>query len=255
MKFKLEQKTFDILQHIVFLSKKSAKIVNFQFLKGRTQTYVSPKQDIFVKFDLPKPITFDYSIFDLESFIAEEIKEIDSTVKLSFKSKLVYPTQSIINKFTKSKIIETVNCNFDFLQKFYQPKKLKFKYFNIYSNEKKLSFRFQNHHYDYWSEETDNQIIENSNIKTKKKFRYIIERSNVVLFPDDYEIILRKQTVQFRCKNSSQNLSIFLTPEKEYHGVQVRKFFDANSDEVTGIKLTDKDLIKLYQRKKSVIYG
>ena len=78
MIYNLDNKTITILEHIVFVAEKSAKQVQFCFTKGKKQYYINPSKDIFVSFELDKPITFDYPIRDLTTFLARAVKVLDS---------------------------------------------------------------------------------------------------------------------------------------------------------------------------------
>jgi|TARA_Y100000310_G_scaffold298637_1_gene332742 hypothetical protein len=237
MIYNLSNKTNIILKFIIHQVRKSAKIINFQFVQGKTQTYITPKKDMFIKFDLDKPIPFDYSIFDLETFVAKKKNKINSEKNTDKKRQLVVPNKREIKFFTQQTEVERIS----FLHKDLQQclsSTIKGKWFNIYSENNTLYYRFQNHSWDWWSDDFEKEVIKKG--KSKRKFRYVIERSKLRLMPQDYVLICRLGLLEFKLK--SYPLSYFIKPEKEYQGVQVRKFFDSTP------KITDKHLIQNYKR-------
>ena len=78
MKYTLTDKTITILEHIIFVAEKTAKIVQFCFVKGKKQSYINPQEDIFVTFELDNPIKFDYAISNLKTFLGRAVKVLDS---------------------------------------------------------------------------------------------------------------------------------------------------------------------------------
>ena len=56
MKYTLTDKTITILEHIIYVAEKTAKTVQFCFIKGKKQSYINPQQDIFVTFELEDAI-------------------------------------------------------------------------------------------------------------------------------------------------------------------------------------------------------
>ena len=109
MIYNLDNKTITILEHIVFVAEKSAKQVQFCFTKGKKQYYINPSKDIFVSFELDKPITFDYPIRDLSTFLARAVKVLDSDKIKINKDDLVLPTHEEILSFESSKTVDVAD--------------------------------------------------------------------------------------------------------------------------------------------------
>ena len=110
MKYTLADKDIAILEHVVFVAEKSAKTIQFCFRKGKHQTYINPKKELFVSFDLQTPIDFDYPIANLKTFLADDIKDLDpdkNNVDISKLSKGVFIIKmSTANKSTTTKLIK-----------------------------------------------------------------------------------------------------------------------------------------------------
>jgi hypothetical protein len=70
MKHTLTDKDITILEHIVFVAEKSAKVIQFCFKKGTHQVYITPKKELLITFNLSTPIAFDYPVANLKTFLA-----------------------------------------------------------------------------------------------------------------------------------------------------------------------------------------
>ena len=100
MKYTLTDKTITILEHIIYVAEKTAKTVQFCFIKGKKQYYINYLKDIFVTFELEEAIPFDYPIYNLKTFIVRAVKVLDSDKNKTKKSDLaLIPTKEHIREF------------------------------------------------------------------------------------------------------------------------------------------------------------
>jgi hypothetical protein len=95
---------------LVFVAEKSAKTIQFCFKKGKHQTYITPKKDWLVSCDLQAPISFDYPIANLKTFLADDIKDLDPDKNNVDISQLVLATDKDELGFN-TKIILVWGCD------------------------------------------------------------------------------------------------------------------------------------------------
>jgi hypothetical protein len=237
----LTNKDITILEHIIFLCEKSAKQIQFCFNKGKKQFYISPKKNILITFELSSPISFDFPISDLKSFLGKSIKKIDSNDIEVDKERLVLPTPEEIKNFEKEEKILKFDFSFEDLKKINSNKVSKFKYINFLGVDKQFTYRLQNHIWDWWRDENNKFII--SKGKINLKFRYVLERYNLSrLLPNNYQVILKKKVIQFTHKH----LNYYFLPEVEFHGQGVRSFYFISNT------VNDVDLISRYKKLKFI---
>ena len=109
MKHTLSTTDLTILEHIVFVAEKSAKTVQFYFKKGTEQTYITPKKDLLVIFNLSEPIGFDYPVIDLKKFIATYSPgAVDSQKNTVDISSMVIHTQEDAERF-KTDVVQELD--------------------------------------------------------------------------------------------------------------------------------------------------
>ena len=235
MKYKLSNRTITILDHIVFVAEKSAKVVQFCFKKGVKQYYINPKKDLLVSFNLDKKINFDYPISNLKTFLARAVGEIDSEKSIADVNKLVLPNKDNIKEFEKKKVVETLNFTYNDLK---TTKSLhKFKYLNIMGVNNKCVFRYQNHFNNWWFDDGNKKVI--SKGKCSRKYRYVLERTKIKLLPNDYKLICRDEVLQFQLKY----LNYYFLPEVSWQRQSVKDWVVANA------QVNDKHLLGLYKSK------
>ena len=235
MKHTLSTTDLTILEHIVFVAEKSAKTVQFYFKKGIEQTYITPKKDLLVTFNLSEPIGFDYPVIDLKKFIATY-----SPVAVDFKkntvdiSSMVIHTKEDAERF-KTEIVQELDFTFDDLQTNQRLKK--YKHLNILGEKNKCIFRYQNHEKSWWFDDGNKKIIEHG--KSSRKFRYVIQRDKLRLLPNDYKLILRETSIQFQYKH----LNYYFLPDVSWKRQSVKDWTTATSI------ITDSHLIEQYRKK------
>ena len=108
MKYTLADKDITILEHLVHVAEKSAKTIQFCFRKGKHQTYINPKKELFVSFDLQTPIDFDYPIANLKTFLSNEIRDLDPDKNNVDIKQLVLPTDKDEDGFN-TQIIQEID--------------------------------------------------------------------------------------------------------------------------------------------------
>ena len=232
MKHTLANTDITILEHIVFAAEKSAKVVQFCFKKGIEQSYITPKKDLLITFNLSTPITFDYPIANLKTFLAGAITELNSDKNQTDTSQLVLHTTQDIADF-QSKIVQELGFTLDDLKTNQRLKK--YKHLNIMGVNKKCVFRYQNHERSWWFNDGNREIIEHG--KCNRKFRYVIARDRLRLLPNDYKLILRdKDVIQFQLKH----LNYYFLAEVSWQRQSVKDWTNAYS------MITDKHLIARY---------
>jgi len=237
----LTHKDITILEHIVFLCEKSAKQIHFRFSKGKKQSYISPKKDILITFELSTSIDFDYFTDDLKSFLGQNTNKIERNNSLEDSERLVLPTEEEIKDFENRKKISEFDFSFEDFKKINSNKLSKFKYINIMGVDKKLSYRLQNHIWDWWRDENEKTIIQKG--RSNLKFRYVLERYYLSrLLPNNFNVTLRKKVIQFTHKH----LNYYFLPEIEFHGQGVKNFYSISN------KVSDEDLIERYKKLKFV---
>jgi len=237
----LTNRDITILEHIIFLCEKSAKQIQFCFIKGKKQFYISPKKNIFITFELSTPIDFDYPISDLKSFLGKGKRKIDSDVIEVDRERLVLPTQEEIKNFENKEKITQFEFSFEDFKKINSNKLSKFKYINFMGVDKKFSYRLQNHIWDWWRDENNKSIIKKGKINLK--FRYVLERYNLSrLLPNNFKVTLRKKVIQFTHKH----LNYYFSPEVEFHGQGVKNFYSISNT------VEDVDLISRYKKLKFI---
>jgi hypothetical protein len=235
MKHNLTDKDLLILEHIVFVAEKSAKIIQFYFKKGTEQTYITPKKDLLVTFNLSEPIGFDYPVNDLKKFLTTSSAEaLDSEKNTVDISSMVIHTQEDAERF-KTDLVQEIDFTFNDLQTNQRLKK--YKHLNIMGANKKCIFRYQNHEKSWWFDDGNKEIIEHG--KSSRKFRYVIERVKLRLLPNDYKLILRDNSIQFQYKH----LNYYFLPEVSWKRQSVKDWTNA-----TAI-IDDEHLIKQYRKK------
>jgi hypothetical protein len=235
MKYKLTDKTKIILEHIVFVAEKSAKQVQFCFMKGKKQYYINPSKDILVSFELDRPITFDYPIKDLKTFLGEAVVELDSNNISITKDELVLPTKIEIKLFEDKKIIQSTK----FTQKdLLQLIRNKFRYMNVIGENKEFIIRYQDHLNDWWFDDGNKKIFTLG--VANRKFRYVIKRDRIKLLPNDYKLVCKEGGIlNFQYKH----LNYYFKPENFWQRQQVKSWVTIKD------KIKDKDLIALYKSK------
>ena len=197
MKHTLANTDITILEHIVFAAEKSAKVIQFCFKKGIEQSYITPKKDLLITFNLSTPITFDYPIANLKTFLAGAITELNSDKNQTDISQLVLPTTQDIAVF-QTKIVQELDFTLDDLKTNQRLKK--YKHLNIMGVNKKCVFRYQNHERSWWFDDGNKEVVNHG--KCSRKFRYVIARDRLRLLPNDYKLILRdKDVIQFQLKH------------------------------------------------------
>jgi hypothetical protein len=237
----LTNRDITILEHIIFLCEKSAKQIQFCFNKGKKQSYISPKKNIFITFELSTPIDFDYPISDLKSFLSKSKRKIESNIFEVDKERLVLPTQEEIKNFENQEKITQFEFSFEDFKKINSNKLSKFKYINFMGVDKQFSYRLQNHIWDWWRDENNKFIIKKGKINLK--FRYVLERYNLSrLLPNNFKVTLRKKVIQFTHKD----LNYYFSPEVEFHGQGVRSFYSISNT------VNDVDLINRYKKLKFI---
>lgn len=225
MIFKLSNTDLEILKHIVFVAKKIANTINFNFIRGKKQYYLTPKKDLLIYFELSKSISFEYPVYDLESFLSylqrNKSNAIDNTKRFSRKDDLFLPSAELIKDFLNRKLVYKTNFTFEDLQICNSTKVSNFKYLDITTNLKKLNFRYQTYTYSWW--ETDKAEIFVKE-KVKKKFRYLLERKKLRLLPTDYVLLLKDKMIVFKTKDYP--LEYHFIPDRHFHSRRVRDYFD-----------------------------
>ena len=235
MIYKLTNKVITILEHILIVAEKSAKQVQFCFIKGSTQYYTTPKKDILVSFELDKPIEFDYPIRNLKTFLENADLVLDTKNISVKKNELVLPTKIDIKSFEKKENIQVSNFKHNDLL---QVSKLKFKYMNLIGNDNKFTIRYQNHVNDWWFDDGNKKVIPQG--VASRKFRYIIKREKIRLLPQDYKLTCKKGGVlNFKYKH----LNYYFKSEKSFEKQQVKPWLTIRN------KVKDKHLIALYKSK------
>ena len=251
MKHTLSTTDLTILEHIVFVAEKSAKTIQFCFKKGKHQTYITPKRDLLVSFDLQTPIDFDYPIANLKTFLADDIKDLDPDKNNVDISQLVLATDKDEEGFNTKIIYELDFTHADLIN---NQKLKKYRHFNIIGQgpEQKeenaqlvgkqtsntlLYFQYQNHERSWWFDDNNKKHV--SKGKSTRKFRYVMKRDVLRLLPNDYNLILRKEVVQFQFKH----LNYYFLPVVVWTSHSVKDWTDTYS------LIDDKDLIKQYKKK------
>tara|TARA_B100000780_G_C21064441_1_gene427993 strand:+ start:367 stop:1089 length:723 start_codon:yes stop_codon:yes gene_type:complete len=235
MKHTLSEIDIELLYHIVFVAEKSAKTIQICLRKGLEQSYITPKQELLITFNLSSPIEFDYPISDLKTFISEAVFTIDSRFNTTDTSKLYLTTPRSIARFTDTEIVQELDFTYEDIKTNQRLKK--FKYLNILGINKHLTFRYQNHERSWWVNEVDREIITQG--KSSRKFRYVIARDKLRLYPVDYKLMLRKDVIQFQYKT----LNYYFIPEVMWLKQGVRDWINAVPD------VEDKHLLKQYIKK------
>ena len=225
MIFKLSNTDLEILKHIVFVAKKIAKTINFNFIRGKKQYYLTPKKDLLIYFELSKPISFEYPVFDLESFLSylqrNKSKVIDNTKRVSKKDDLFLPDAELIKDFLKRKLVYKTKFTFEDLQISNSMKVSDFKHLDIATNHKKLNFRYQTYTYSWWETDKSEIFVKE---KVIKKFRYVLERKKLRLLPTDYELLLKDKMIVFKTKDYP--LEYHFVPDRHFPSRRVRDYFD-----------------------------
>ena len=247
MKHTLSTTDITILEHIVFVAEKSAKMVQFYFKKGTEQTYITFKKDILVTFNLSEPIGFDYPVNDLKKFLTTNpTGALDSNKNSVDISSMVIHTEEDEESF-KTDVVQELDFTLDDLKSNQRLKK--YKHLNIMGENKKCIFRYQNHEKSWWWDDGNREIIEHG--KSSRKFRYVIERDKLRLLPNDYKLILRDNSIQFQYKH----LNYYFLPDINWKRQSVKDWTDLTS------MVDDEHLIAQYvakgymqsQKKKSEI--
>tara|TARA_B100000767_G_scaffold241525_1_gene238054 strand:+ start:1706 stop:2881 length:1176 start_codon:yes stop_codon:yes gene_type:complete len=219
MKHQLSDVDIELLDHIVFVAEKSAKTIQICLRKGLEQSYVTPKEELFLTFNLSSPLKFDYPIADLKTFLASASFQLDSDKNNTDISQLVLPTQRIVNRFVNKDIVQEIDFTYEDIKTNQRMKKLK--YLNILGMNNQLAFRYQNHERSWWADSDDKQVFLQG--KSSRKFRYVIARDKLRLYPVDYKLILRKDVIQFQYKH----LNYYFLPEVSWLRQSVRDWTDA----------------------------
>ena len=235
MKHTLSTTDITILEHIVFVAEKSAKIIQFYFKKGTEQTYITPKKELLVTFNLSEPIGFDYPVNDLKKFLTtNNPTAMETETNIVDVSSMVLHTKEDIEKF-QSDIVQELDFTLDDLKTNQRLKK--YKHLNIMGENNKCIFRYQNHEKSWWHDDGNREIIEHG--KSSRKFRYVIARDKLRLLPNDYKLILRDNSIQFQLKH----LNYYFLPEVSWKRQSVKDWTDAIS------MIKDRHLIKQYRKK------
>jgi hypothetical protein len=235
MKYTLTNKTVTILEHIIFVSEKTSKTVQFCFIKGKKQYYINPLQDIFVTFELDEAIKFDYGISNLKTFLGRAVKVLDSDKNKTNKDDLFLPTKEHIRNFESKSVVQTIDFKLNDLK---QVSKFKYRYINIIGDNNKFILRYQNHVNNWWFDDGDKKTF---NIgKSTRKFRYVIKRERLKLLPNDYKLICKEGGVlRFQLKH----LNYYFQSENSWQRQQVKTWVTVND------RVKDKHLIALYKSK------
>ena len=235
MKYTLTDNTIDILKHIVHVAEKSSKIVQFCFIKGKRQCYITPQEDIFVTFDLDEPIKFDYAISDLRTFI-EKATVVDSDKNKTKKDRLYLPTKLHIRYFESKSVVQVIDLKHKDLQ---QINKNKFTHLNIIGDNNKFILRYQNHKRGLWFDDGNRKIFTIG--KSTRKFRYLIKKEKLSkLFPNDYKLICKEGGV---LRLQYKHLNYYFKSDSSWQRQQVKNWDTVKSD------VKDKHLIALYKSK------
>jgi len=238
MKYTLTDKTITILEHIIYVAEKTAKKVEFCFIKGKKQTYINPLQDIFVTFDLDEPIKFDYAISNLKTFITRAVRVIDSDKNKTNKDDLYLPTKEHIRYFEGKSVIQTADFTIKDLQNI---GKFKHRYLNVIGENNKMLLRFQNHPSNWWFDDGNKKIF---NIgKSSRKFRFAVKRERIRLLPNDYKLICKGDREGGVLRFQLRHLNYYFKSENFWHGQQVKQWV------TTKDTVQDKHLIALYKSK------
>ena len=112
MKHTLSTSDITILEHIFHVAVKSAKIVQFCFKKGKQQSYITPKKDLYVTFELSSPIKFDYPIADLKTFLGEASWDLNSSEIKDDINLLILPSEKDDKDF-QTKIVQELDYTLD----------------------------------------------------------------------------------------------------------------------------------------------
>ena len=232
MKYKVSDKTRIILEHILYVAEKSAKTVQFCFTKGENQYYITPKRDLLISFKLDTPIKFDYPIANLKTFLATATTLDSDKIKVD-KDKLFLPSKDDIKEFTGKKVVQNVKFSLKNLNT--NLSLSKYKYLNVIGENGKCNLRYQNHIWNWWFDDKDKKVVPLG--QSSRKFRYVIERSKLRLLPNNYQLILREEIMQFQLKH----LNYYFAPEVYWTRQKVKDWI--SSDRL----VSDKDLIKRYK--------
>ena len=245
MKHTLTDRDITILEHIVFVAEKSAKVIQFCFKKQRQQqVYITPKKELLITFNLSTPVKFDYPVANLKTFLARGSNVLDSDKNEVDINTLILPTEHDFIKFwnngglsldvynRKTDVIFELDFTLDDLKTNQRLKK--YKHLNIMGQNGKCVFRYQNHERSWWFDDGNKEIIPQG--KCNRKFRYVIERSKLRLLPNDYKLILRDDVIQFQLNH----LNYYFIPEVSWQRQSVKDWTDAYS------MITDEHLIARY---------
>ena len=235
MKYKLSDKTITILEHIIFVAEKSAKTVQFCFIKGVKQYYITPKKDLLVSFELDSKINFDYPIANLKTFLARAVKVLDSEKWIADKDKLLLPDKDDIKMFEGKKVVQILDFTHQDITTAVSLSQ--FKYLNIMGVNNKCVFRYQNHFNNWWFDDGNKKVIPRG--KCSRKYRYVLERTKIKLLPNDYKLICRDEVLQFQLKH----LNYYFLPEVSWQRQSVKDWVVANA------QVNDKHLLGLYKSK------
>ena len=235
MKYTLTDKIITILEHIIFVAEKTAKTVQFCFVKGKKQSYINPLQDILVTFELEDTIKFDYAISNLKTFITRAVFVLDSDKNKTKKHDLFLPTNEHIRFFESKSVVQTADITINDLQNI---GKSKHRYLNVIGENDKMLLRLQNHPTSWWYDDGNKKIF---NIgKSTRKFRYAVKRERIRLLPNDYKLICKEGGVlRFQLKH----LNYYFRSENSWQRQQVKLWITIKD------KVKDKHLIALYKSK------
>ena len=258
MKHTLSDSDFTILEHILYVAEKPAKVVHFCFKKGTEQAYITPRKDILVTFNLSTPIKFDYPIANLRTFLAEAVKWsndeqrflrdgiVDSDTNSCDITELVLPSSELVKSF-QTKIVDEIPFSYDDYKRNLQLK-VKYKFLNIMGIDKKLIFRYQDHYRNWWYDDNNNLDVPKG--KSRRKYRYVIGRHKLRLLPNHYNLIIRERTkshaygvLQFQHKH----LNYYFKPEVSWTKQSIKDW--TNADDL----IYDEHLIKQYVKKGHMI--
>ena len=218
MKHTLSTSDITILKHIFHVAVKSAKTVQFCFKKGKQQSYITPKKDIYVTFELSSPIKFDYPIADVKTFLGEASWDLNSSEINDDIIILILPSENDDKDF-KTKIVQELDYTLDD-HKINQRLK-KYKHLNIMGAKNKCIFRYQNHERSWWF--NDGVYEEFPRGRCTRKFRYIIERKKIILLPQNlYKLILREDVIQFQARH----LNYYFLSEVSWQRQSVKDWTD-----------------------------
>ena len=243
MKYTLDIKILTILENILFVAEKTAKTVQFCFIKGKKQSYINPQKDILVTFELEDAIKFDYPINNLRTFLARAVDDknnlisivIDSDKNKSNKEDLELVTKENIRYFESKSVVQTVDFKHSDLSKV---SKFKHTYINFLGEDKEFKLKYQNHVNNWWV--NDLNYKEFTIDKSTRKFRYVLERVRLRLYPTDYKLICKRDGVlRFQFKH----LNYYFKSKRSWEGVQVKSWVKNNN------KVEDEHLNELYKSK------